>query len=416
MRIRVENGTHCLHNYGDIAMLGAAIERLGALWPEATLEVVTDRPDRLLACFPGVQPVPASSRFWHTLDSMTPGMTETLLRRAPHLATLSSRAIRRLLRGRERPEAGMGEKRLAETDLVVASGGGYLTDHFADFCLPMLDRLDTALHLGKPIALMGQGIGPVRCVPLFARLKGILPEARLLALREDRASPSLLDAWRVPRAKRMVTGDDAIELAYRYRAKNPGNSLGVNLRQVYYTEVSDGEILLLRETLQRTARRLGAKMLPIPIALSQHESDATTTLRLLAETPAVADREEFSLDWLLKRVACCRVVVTGSYHAAVFALSQGLPAVCLAKSAYYADKFLGLQHQFGPGCEVIPMNAESYSCRLAEAIVHLWEEAETLRPGLLSAACQQIEASRLAYQRLYKFVTSGAQAADDRQD
>ena len=31
-----------------------------------------------------------------------------------------------------------------------------------------------------------------------------------------------------------------------------------------------------------------------------------------------------------------RLVITGSYHAGVFALAQGVPVLALAKSAYYA--------------------------------------------------------------------------------
>ena len=43
-----------------------------------------------------------------------------------------------------------------------------------------------------------------------------------------------------------------------------------------------------------------------------------------------------TIDDVLTAIADCRVVVTGSYHAAVFALSMGVPAVGLAASRYYA--------------------------------------------------------------------------------
>ena len=35
------------------------------------------------------------------------------------------------------------------------------------------------------------------------------------------------------------------------------------------------------------------------------------------------------------------VEVTGSYHAGVFALAQGIPVVGLLQSAYYEQKFIG---------------------------------------------------------------------------
>ena len=49
---------------------------------------------------------------------------------------------------------------------------------------------------------------------------------------------------------------------------------------------------------------------------------------------------------VMKNVSACRMVVTGSYHAAVFALSQGIPALTISKSAYYDSKFNGLGDMF----------------------------------------------------------------------
>ena len=48
-------------------------------------------------------------------------------------------------------------------------------------------------------------------------------------------------------------------------------------------------------------------------------------------------------DALIAVVADCRVIVTGSYHAAVFGLARGVPAVCLTRLSYYDAKFAGTQ-------------------------------------------------------------------------
>ena len=55
-----------------------------------------------------------------------------------------------------------------------------------------------------------------------------------------------------------------------------------------------------------------------------------------------------SIEGTITTIARCRLVVTGSYHAALFALSMGVPAIGIATSRYYEDKFLGLADQFGP--------------------------------------------------------------------
>ena len=99
---------------------------------------------------------------------------------------------------------------------------------------------------------------------------------------------------------------------------------------------------------------------------------------------------------VIRRVGECRVVVTGSYHAGVFALSQGIPVVGLSRSDYYTDKFLGLADQFGSGCRLVPLD-EPLDEALPARIIELWREAEALRPDLLAAASRQVEEGREAY-------------------
>lgn len=96
------------------------------------------------------------------------------------------------------------------------------------------------------------------------------------------------------------------------------------------------------------------------------------------------------------------MVITGSYHAAVFALAQGIPAVCIEKSAYYSQKFCGLREQFGEGCAVVEAAESDFGFRLEHAIEHAWRSADDLRPRLLEAAASQIEKGRAAYARVFK--------------
>jgi polysaccharide pyruvyl transferase WcaK-like protein len=56
-------------------------------------------------------------------------------------------------------------------------------------------------------------------------------------------------------------------------------------------------------------------------------------------------------------VSRCRVVVTGSYHAGVFALAQGIPVVATAASRYYHDKFSGLADLFGGGGDIVDVGS-----------------------------------------------------------
>ncbi|MBE7554317.1 MAG: polysaccharide pyruvyl transferase family protein [Anaerolineales bacterium] len=79
----------------------------------------------------------------------------------------------------------------------------------------------------------------------------------------------------------------------------------------------------------------------------------------------------------------CRVVVAGAFHAAVFALAQGIPAIGLVRTKEYSIKFGGLVDQFSPGCQLLSMDDEQLPEKLAEAIAKAWESADRLRPQLL---------------------------------
>jgi colanic acid/amylovoran biosynthesis protein len=110
---------------------------------------------------------------------------------------------------------------------------------------------------------------------------------------------------------------------------------------------------------------------------------------------------------VIANIRRCRVVVTGSYHAAVFALSNGIPVVCVVGSHYYGTKFYGLVSQFGEagkaGCRVVVPNAEDPEGSRAELIAAIreqWDRAEALAAPLRAAAAQQIAAHHGAYARL----------------
>jgi colanic acid/amylovoran biosynthesis protein len=104
---------------------------------------------------------------------------------------------------------------------------------------------------------------------------------------------------------------------------------------------------------------------------------------------------------VIERVHQCRLVVTGSYHAAVFAVAQGIPAVAVAASQYYRDKMSGLVDQFGEGCQVVTLDeAASLMSRLSAAIHWAWSHSGRVRPALIARATEQVARGRQAYARL----------------
>jgi polysaccharide pyruvyl transferase WcaK-like protein len=92
--------------------------------------------------------------------------------------------------------------------------------------------------------------------------------------------------------------------------------------------------------------------------------------------------------------------VTGAYHLAVFALSQGIPVVALTSSAYYDGKFLGLSAMFGQGLTMVRLDDPRLEQTLPMAIDQAWLTALAVREPLRARARTQIDASRAAFDRV----------------
>jgi colanic acid/amylovoran biosynthesis protein len=418
MRVLIDPSGQDLRNMGDVAMCQVAVTRIRELWPTATIQVLTDAPHRLAAYCPGVDPVLVEGRrAWCGGRSLLGGLDRLLpaglrrrgqrierafKRRCPELAGALHRG--RMVLGDDGSQAAASFLRaIWQSDLFIVSGQGTVTDAFRSGATAILDTLALASRKGTPTAMLGQGIGPIRHRELLARAKEVLPRVDLIALREGRAAPVLLQSLGVESEKTRVTGDDAIELAYAARCDSPGSAIGVNLRVAPYAGVDHHLAEALSSIFQTAARQYRACLLPIPIRQQPDDrADIKVIHQLLKGSDGEAS-ETSTLDSPLKvirQAARCRVVVTGSYHAAVFALAQGVPAIGLVNSDYYEDKFFGLAHQFGVGCEVVHLDGNDLSQRVLGAIDRVWRSADQIRHQLLDAARRQIHQSRSAYEKL----------------
>jgi colanic acid/amylovoran biosynthesis protein len=236
--------------------------------------------------------------------------------------------------------------------------------------------------------------------------KRLFPQVSLVCLRETFTGPDSLASLGVSPSRVLVTGDDAIELVYGQRRAEPGNGIGINVRVAEYSHVTGEDLDHIARVIRATAARYNAPVVPVPVAFNAAESDLTRIQSMLATEPFLDDQPD-SPQAVIRQVSRCRVVVTGSYHAGVFALAQGIPAIGLFRSPYYRDKFGGLVSQFGGGCLTVSLDGADFGERLDRAIESAWLSAADLRQPLLSAAARQIQAGEEAYQRLSSLVHPG---------
>jgi polysaccharide pyruvyl transferase WcaK-like protein len=442
-RVLVENGEYWLNNKGDLAILDVSVHRLTRRWPRARLGVLTFAPGLLRAYEPAVEPIcyqrggnwprrpPRSG-----IDRRVPELTGPLFNAWDAATALPRRVARRL--GAQRLVPGSGtpsrtdsglERRtlrreggrlpnaLSDATAVIAIGGGYLTDVDRFQTERTLDLLEYATGHGIPSFLIGQGIGPLRDEALLQQAAVVLPQVDLIALREGLRGPDLLHGLGVPADRVIVTGDDAVELGYTVRPGELGADIGVCLRVADYSPVDDGMRSALAAAIRAVAGERCAAL--VPLIVSEHDAeDRRATLPLLAGSAATAAPlgRFASARALCRQAGRCRVVVTGAYHNAVFALSQGVPVVALSTSQYYDDKFNGLAAMFGDGLDLVRLDGEDVEDRVRRAVEQMWDHAPQLRAPLLDAAMRQVLASRAAFDRVAEIVDAQVtgEPTDDR--
>ncbi|MBT3294323.1 MAG: polysaccharide pyruvyl transferase family protein [Verrucomicrobia bacterium] len=384
MKILVDNGNYQLVNLGDIAMMDVFVQRIMAMFGNPEIMLVTRNPDAAARQFPGITPVD------------------------PHLLVPSARPLNRLARWRRKAGVRVGVPRPAPTeiplidgvDAVLFSGCGFLNDHFSFGAAMRLRRLLYAAKRGKVVALFGQGVGPVSAPALRQAMAATLPLADLIGVRERVEAPRILREVGVAQERIAVVGDDATELAFRRCREHPAAlRIGVGVRAAPYAGIGKAEAHLLADSLARVLGEHGAQAVPIPITFQSEFSDRTTLQRLLAcSVPGMGD---MTVDRIIDDVGSCGVVVSGTYHAAVFALAQGIPVVGIYANDYYRTKLHGLFDMYGWSEEnLLHVQQADFSGLLATRVRDLLIHKDRFTTPLRDAARHQIHASRDSYSRL----------------
>lgn len=410
MRIVAEQGGHEFLNMGDLAMLQVALKRLREIWPKSEFSVFTSQPERLKRYLPEARPLSIYGRHMYhgrgtllgPLARYAPGVETNLRRLAPH-ATFQALCLKKILLGRDTEPLRSYYTAVTRADLVVATGGGYLNDEFPGMVAGARQLSELARLLGKPVAILGQGLGPANDPFVRADIKAIADAACLITLREGQFGPLLLKDLEARCPDVRVTGDDAVELAYNLRTSHLGDLLGLGVRLAWYSRVDSEGTKPLVTLLRRLHLSLKADVMALPISFYPDGEDQKAIRQLCSQADVrmePGEDDEPTPEGIIRRAGHCRLVFTGSYHAAVFALAQGIPALGIARSQYYRDKFAGLADVFGQGCGVVCLDDEHFEEAAFQEARRLWSLADDLRPYLLRRAEEQIAAQRAAYDHL----------------
>jgi colanic acid/amylovoran biosynthesis protein len=408
MRVVILPGTYHGLNMGDMAMLLVALRRLKALWPKAQITVLAYDSEPFRKFCPGIEFIPLPHRDewldrFSTLEALgTPGKAaQTGWKQYGSESMVSPRRT-----GERATGAGSNAAQfmdlLAGADLFLMTGCGALNDVWPVNAARILETFDLAIRLGVPSAMVGQGIGPLRDPALLEAAARVLPRLWFIGLREGKSGRPLLAQLGVDECRLQLTGDDAIEIAHENRPAELGREIGVNLRLADYSGITQQVVAGCCEMVRRKAGDCRARLLGLPISRFPIESDSRSLRQTFGpSTGQFDDGEELDCPFkIIARTSECRVVVTASYHAAVFALAMGIPALGIVRSEYYRTKFEGLADLFGEGCAVIDASRPNMAEEIGRRFDRLWDRAPALRPALIAAGADQVQKGQRAYESL----------------
>jgi colanic acid/amylovoran biosynthesis protein len=395
-----------LANLGDVAMLEVALDRLRRRIPDARFEILARHSWAVRSVLPDATWIPEADRDFLLGAGLYPralpqGPQRWLKARRPalFLALWMLKAL--LLRGRYLGARDL-LRRLGRADLFVLTGAGLIADPFRPAAIRALDTMALALDRSVPVVLLGQGLGPLEEPELRRRVSEVLPRVDLIFVREALHSVPLLVSLGVRGERILVTGDDALAPAVREPAREGRSGIGVNLRLAPYSGISGALVAAVRRVLHAGARELGAPLIGLPIGGEEPDDDLPVLRRLLdgAESDAADAGPPLTPAGVISRVSQCHVVLTGSYHAAVFALGQGIPVVAIAGSDYYRRKFEGLADLFPRGCRLVDAAGGEFEEDLADALRRSWADGPGLAAGLRAEAERQVASAEAAFDRI----------------
>ena len=244
----------------------------------------------------------------------------------------------------------------ARFDALHMVGGGYLTDTFPDLLVEVFCWAQTFSEQGKPILLTGQQVGPFRSRILRAHTRRLLTSARFTGLREPTDSVELCRKFHLDPKRFRVIGDDSFGLPCPDEAEisaclatqglEPGKFLAFNVRVGPYAAGHNQYLQFVARLADELARAFRVPILIVPIAFNETDSDDRSGEELLNRTKHVEAQRigsgELTSSLVRGLLGKALGAIGVSYHFCTFALSQGIPAVCLYEGDYYSQKARGI--------------------------------------------------------------------------
>jgi colanic acid/amylovoran biosynthesis protein len=331
----------------------------------------------------------------------------------PQLQSVARRARLRLPRRRPRMDTPDGHallERYASADLVVSSGGTYLTDNYD--LTPRIREFELVNALGRPLVLFTQSIGPLWRAATRRALRRTISRARLVLVRDERSRDELHAAGvngpptaLAADAAFSLAGPDVLAAASEPRPPAEQPRVAVSVRAWTHFPDGDGELRFERylEAMAGLARHLverrGARVTFVSTCQGVPEyphDDSVVADAIATRLPGsvlghvCVDRDHRDPRALMARLGEFDLVVATRMHAAILSWAGGTPVLPIA----YERKTADLAETLGIAEFAHDMGRASTRALCATAD-ELLAEPPALRPALFGAVERQ-RASALA--------------------
>ena len=175
-------------------MLQIAVDRLHDLFPNACIEVLTDSAENLARFCPAAKSLDNRGRAIWFANGVLPGrisdlapdwvlnllvrFKKTIRSRAPNvLEKILVRRLKRQSRQEDAEAVALFSGALQRADLLLICGAGGFYDGCRVWNLEILDLLEDAIQRKIPVAMLGQGFGPISDTVVLKRASKVLPKA-----------------------------------------------------------------------------------------------------------------------------------------------------------------------------------------------------------------------------------------------
>jgi len=311
-------------------------------------------------------------------------------------------------------------------DGLHIAGGGNLTDTFPRELFRKCCVIHAFAEQRKPIVLTGQQLGPFRSRLLRKALGRALRKANFVGVRDPGESLTFCSNAHLDQGSFAFMGDDSLGLppaddsSIRELLEQHGlranQFLALNLRFTAYALKDPSCFQTFGSLVDKLATLFGMPILIVPIQLVGSDSDVASGQKIVdaASSASVSLMRQHDLTAPLVKGVLGRAfgAIGVSHHFCTYALSQGVPAVCIYEGDYYRQKALALAASWGDNRLALPLRRLELATA-ARDIARVLKD-ETLRAKLFSLSKTATQRWRELFRQKVTAVYGAAHSFDRR--